>query len=85
MSVLLMPALPEVVRIQQERGFRRRAALGQATACWAHLHGLTMLAIDGRLVPGKVGNHAIEDALTTLSDGLMLDAEQHKRRKQEKA
>lgn len=56
---------------QREGTIRRRSALGQATACWAHLHGLTMLAIDGRLVPAKVGDHAIEDALTTLLDGLM--------------
>ncbi|WP_230965197.1 TetR/AcrR family transcriptional regulator [Burkholderia pseudomultivorans] len=57
-------------RGQREGTIRPRSALGQATACWAHLHGLTMLAIDGRLVPGKVGDHAIEDALTTLLDGL---------------
>ncbi|WP_431825176.1 TetR/AcrR family transcriptional regulator [Burkholderia sp. F1] len=60
-------------RGQGEGTIRRRSALGQATACWAHLHGLTMLAIDGRLVPAKVGDHAIEDALTTLLDGLVLD------------
>ncbi|AYZ62201.1 TetR/AcrR family transcriptional regulator [Burkholderia multivorans] len=60
-------------RGQSEGTIRRRSALGQATACWAHLHGLTMLAIDGRLVPAKVGDHAIEDALTTLLDGLVLD------------
>ena len=35
---------------QRAGTIRPRAALGQATACWAHLHGLTMLAIDGRLV-----------------------------------
>lgn len=58
-------------RGQREGTIRRRSALGLATACWAHLHGLTMLAIDGRLVPAKVGDHAIEDALTTLLDGLL--------------
>ncbi len=58
-------------RGQREGTIRSRSALGQATACWAHLHGLTMLAIDGRLVPAKVGDHAIEDALTTLLDGLL--------------
>ncbi|RQU46037.1 TetR/AcrR family transcriptional regulator [Burkholderia cenocepacia] len=72
-------------RGQREGRIRRRPALGQATACWAHLHGLTMLAIDGRLVPEKVGDHAIDDALTTLLDGLMLDEEQHKRPKRKKA
>ncbi|TCW84470.1 TetR family transcriptional regulator [Burkholderia sp. SRS-46] len=59
-------------RGQQAGTIRPRSALGQATACWAHLHGLTMLAIDGRLVREKVGDHAIEDALTTLLDGLVL-------------
>ncbi|WP_322052832.1 TetR/AcrR family transcriptional regulator [Paraburkholderia bannensis] len=58
-------------RGQREGTIRERSALGQATACWAHLHGLTMLAIDGRLVPEKVGDHAIEDALATLLDGLL--------------
>ncbi|MCW3478731.1 TetR/AcrR family transcriptional regulator [Neisseriaceae bacterium JH1-16] len=63
-------------RGQREGTIRRRSALGQATACWAHLHGLTMLAIDGRLVPEKVGDHAIEDALATLFDGLVLGESQ---------
>ncbi|MFT0171434.1 TetR/AcrR family transcriptional regulator [Paraburkholderia mimosarum] len=58
-------------RGQREGTIRRRSSLGQATACWAHLHGLTMLAIDGRLVPAKVGDNAIQDALTTLLDGLL--------------
>ncbi|WP_244113866.1 TetR/AcrR family transcriptional regulator [Burkholderia cepacia] len=57
---------------QRAGTIRARPALGQATACWAHLHGLTMLAIDRRLVREKVGDHAIEDALTTLLDGLVL-------------
>lgn len=60
-------------RGQRDREIRQRSALGQATACWAHLHGLTMLSIDGRLIPSKVGDHAIEDALTTLLDGLVLE------------
>ncbi|CAB3797738.1 Nucleoid occlusion factor SlmA [Paraburkholderia caffeinitolerans] len=58
-------------RGQREGTIRSRSALGQATACWAHLHGLTMLAIDGRLVPEKVGDHAVEDALATLQEGLL--------------
>jgi len=57
---------------QRDGTIRSRPALGQATACWAHLHGLTMLSIDGRLVPEKVGDNAIEDALTTLMDGLVV-------------
>ncbi|WP_406818859.1 TetR/AcrR family transcriptional regulator [Pseudomonas sp. KnCO4] len=60
-------------RGQAEGTIRARSALGQATASWAHLHGLTLLSIDGRLLPAKVGEHAIEDALTTLLDGLLRD------------
>lgn len=60
-------------RGQAEGTIRARSALGQATACWAHLHGLTLLSIDSRLLPAKVGDHAIEDALTTLLDGLVRD------------
>lgn len=60
-------------RGQAEGTIRARSALGQATASWAHLHGLTLLSIDSRLVPAKVGDHAIEDALTTLLDGLVLE------------
>jgi len=64
----------EVLERGQEQGtIRARPALGQATASWAHLHGLTMLSIDSRLLPAKVGDHAIEDALTTLLDGLVRD------------
>lgn len=60
-------------RGQAEGTIRARSALGQATASWAHLHGLTLLSIDGRLLPAKVGDHAIEDALTTLLDGLVRE------------
>ncbi len=60
-------------RGQAEGTIRARSALGLATASWAHLHGLTLLSIDGRLLPAKVGEHAIEDALTTLLDGLLRD------------
>ncbi|MDU9391958.1 TetR/AcrR family transcriptional regulator [Pseudomonas sp. zfem002] len=64
----------EVLERGQEEGtIRARSALGQATASWAHLHGLTLLSIDSRLVPAKVGDHAIQDALTTLLDGLVRD------------
>ncbi len=58
---------------QRANAVRRRSVLGQATACWAHLHGLTTLSIDGRLIPSKVGDNAVEEALTTLLDGLVLD------------
>lgn len=49
---------------------RKRPARGQAAACWALLHGLTMLEIDGLLLPEKVGEGAVDAALTVLLEGL---------------
>ncbi|RXF72624.1 TetR/AcrR family transcriptional regulator [Hansschlegelia zhihuaiae] len=49
---------------------RKREALGQATACWALLHGLAMLELDGLLLREKVGEDAVEAALATLLEGL---------------
>lgn len=50
---------------------RKRPVRGQAAACWAQLHGLTMLALDGLLLPEKVGEGAIGEALATLREGLL--------------
>lgn len=50
------------------RGYPAR---GQATACWAQIHGLTMLELDGLLRPEKVGENAIEIALQTLLEGIL--------------
>lgn len=52
--------------------FRARPVRGQAAACWAQLHGLTMLTLDGLLLPEKVGDHAVEAALETLREGLVV-------------
>lgn len=65
----------EVVTDLLERGqaagfIRKRPIRGQAAACWAQLHGITMLMLDGLLIPEKVGNGAIEAALETLQEGL---------------
>lgn len=48
-----------------------RPIRGLAAACWAQLHGLTLLELDGLLRPEKVGEGAIDVALATLRDGLM--------------
>ena len=48
------------------------AGVQQAAACWAEVHGITMLVIDGLFVPEKVGQNAIEEALTTLFEGLAI-------------
>lgn len=49
---------------------RERDVRGQAAACWAQIHGLAMLGIDGLLLPEKVGPDPIENALATLIEGL---------------
>ena len=43
---------------------------GQAAAAWALVHGFTMLAIDGQLLPEKVGAKPIDAVLASLLDGL---------------
>lgn len=51
---------------------RKRPVRGQATAAWALIHGITLLAIDGLLVPEKVGSAPLEAAIATLVDGLAI-------------
>ncbi|TRL23918.1 TetR/AcrR family transcriptional regulator [Methylosinus sporium] len=62
--------LETLERSQREGVLRKRAIQGQATTCWALVHGLTMLSIGGLLRPEKVGPDAIEAALVTLLEGL---------------
>lgn len=57
-------------RGQEEGAFKIRPIQGQAAACCAMVHGLTMLAINGLLVPEKFGENPIESALATLSEGI---------------
>lgn len=57
-------------RGQTERVLRKRDVRGQATACWAQMHGLTLLTIDGLLLPEKVGPNALDNALVALLEGL---------------
>ena len=64
-------SLIELLRRGQAEGIlRRRDVRGQATACWAQLHGITLLTIDGLLLPEKVGPNPLEAALVTLLEGL---------------
>lgn len=61
----------EVLERGQSAGlFRKSPVRGQAAACWAQMHGLTMLTLDGLLLPEKVGADAAEAALETLREGL---------------
>lgn len=57
-------------RGQSSGAFKRQPVRGQAAATWALLHGFTMLAIDGQLLPEKVGAKPVEAVLTSLLEGL---------------
>jgi len=57
-------------RGQQTGVFKSRPVQGQAAACWAQVHGITMLAIEGLLLPEKVGPNPMQAALETLLEGL---------------
>lgn len=43
---------------------------GQAAACWALMHGLALLELDGLLLPEKVGPDPLHAALINLLEGL---------------
>jgi AcrR family transcriptional regulator len=61
----------EILRRGQAAGrIRKRLIEGQAAAWWGLIHGMTMLAIDGLLVPEKVGSAPLDAALSTLVEGL---------------
>ena len=57
-------------RGQAEGVLRKRDVRGQAAACWALMHGITMLTIDGLFLPEKVGPAPLEAALVTLLEGV---------------
>jgi AcrR family transcriptional regulator len=63
-------ALEILLRGQAAGGIRKRPVEGQAAACWGLVHGLTLLAIDGLLIPEKVGPSPLDAALNTLVEGL---------------
>jgi AcrR family transcriptional regulator len=60
-----------LARGQESGAFKRRPVPGQAAACWAQVHGITMLSIEGLLIPEKVGAAPVQAALDTLLDGLV--------------
>lgn len=57
-------------RGQTEGLLRKRDVRGQAAACWAQVHGITLLTIDGLLLPEKIGPKPLDAALITLLEGL---------------
>jgi len=63
--------LTELLERGQAEGYlRKRDVRGQAAACWAQIHGVTMLTIDGLLLPEKVGPKPLDAALIMLLEGL---------------
>lgn len=63
--------LIELLERGQAQGiFRKRDVRGQAAACWAQMHGVTLLTIDGLFLPEKVGPDALDNAVVTLLEGL---------------
>lgn len=62
----------EILKRGQGAGeFKGRDLQRQAAACWAQVHGITMLSIDGLLMPEKVGSNPIQSALEVLLEGLL--------------
>ncbi len=53
-----------------ERRLQEAAGARPGRRHWALVHGFTMLAIDGQLLPEKVGAKPLDGALTSLLDGL---------------
>ena len=61
----------EILRRGEATGsIRKRPIEGQAAAWWGLAHGMTMLAIDGFLMPEKVGSAPLDGALNALMEGL---------------
>ncbi|MGE0024956.1 MAG: TetR/AcrR family transcriptional regulator [Hyphomicrobium sp.] len=57
-------------RGQESGALRRNPVRGQAAATWALVHGFTLLAIDGQLLPKKVGADPVDAVLMSLLEGL---------------
>jgi AcrR family transcriptional regulator len=57
-------------RGQSSGAFKKQPVRGQAAATWALLHGFTLLAIDGQLLPEKVGAKPIDAVLNSMLEGL---------------
>ena len=72
-SLSTLGVVIEVLEQGQMAGLiRKQNVSGQATACWAQMHGLALLSIDGLLMPEKVGPNPVDHALTALLEGLEL-------------
>ena len=70
-ALAVFDILLEILQRGQAAGsIRKRPIKGQAAAGWGLIHGMTMLAIDGLLMPEKVGSAPLDAALSTLVEGL---------------
>lgn len=78
-AISVFDTVMEVLGRGQSAGaFRRRAVRDHATACWSLLHGMTMLSIDGLLLPEKVGLEPLDAAFRTLMEGITTGHENGK-------
>ncbi|POF63051.1 TetR family transcriptional regulator [Novacetimonas maltaceti] len=59
---------------RRDGSFRPVAVNALAAACWAQVHGLAMLAINGQLLEEKVGAEPVRAALDVLLDGMCRKA-----------
>lgn len=57
-------------RGEAEGVLRKRHVRGRAAACWAQVHGITMLTMEGLFQLEKVGPNPLDAALLTLLEGL---------------
>jgi len=57
-------------RGQSSGVFKKQPVRSQAAAAWALVHGVTLLAIDGQLLPEKVGAKPTDAALSCMLEGL---------------
>lgn len=57
-------------RGQESGAFKKQPVRGQAACAWSLAHGFTMLALDGQLLPEKVGAKPIDAVLACMLEGL---------------
>lgn len=70
-AVATLDVLVAVLEQGQAAGLLRQGDVrGQVAACWALMHGLALLELDGLLLPEKVGAEPMQTALVNLLEGL---------------
>jgi AcrR family transcriptional regulator len=70
-SVAAFGVMLELLARGQATGAIKKARLrAQAAACWAAVHGITTLCIEGLFEPAIVGKAPVDAALATLFEGL---------------